>query len=1081
MKASRTLVVLLAANGLTTVPISAAAPQLFPSSASEKLARLTVRWEDPAKKEVFVVEGARYQCRVGTWPARILSLRIDGRDLLGSEGLDFLVMDREGGVYRPAPRNVAPRWKVWQGRKWGSARNGRARMNVWNAGLWYWDAHLLDIPMMSGAGLAAFEAEPGETVREWAFKTGDAGWEALHSCTLTPTPDGTVLLQPTGDDPYVQSPPVDFPGPLVVEFRVRTRATGGGSFYWVSDGAAGYRAQQVASVDIPADGQWHTLRTTLPVSGRLLRLRFDPPGSSGKTELAFVRLRKVAAGLDSAQGPLRGELVFHAFRDQLRIEFRCDPPDGARPPVSFIWQGADAAFAGLESLGERSVACLGRRPAAAAVLAPPGGIFDAEAGEARASLTGQRPGTWWVVRPVAAGRSLSDLFRNDIAPLPPEAVRVRNGHWLGWDPAAGLYRVSSSMDPRAYSFSSAFDVPNRRMEIEIAIRSKRPRNLMLQSRSNSGILPATVLTDSNGFMLPTPVQSCKNFGGEREEPDDSPYGDAYFPVSVRGDREEHFRIVHLFQRWGDHMLKQVTSIRFFHIYWHLSTGISESTCFTIPHFQLNGVYVRIPDYRPYSGPFWVGQPQHSCLTWPGLLQYRAGNVPVRLMYDETRFYSISPNLARFTMFFHTSDGAASARVEVMEIPQNDELRTFLRIRYEWARAVRIDDDARLQFRWLNINDKRTPELLLWTDSDGKFHTRAVRADGNPMLVGVPVAPQFAVAGSHKIPGGAHEQYSSFVLVRGFRARLGGRDIEQPHISAEYGKRNGNYWFAAPSRTLAIEPGDFIEADLMLMPSGDPTEPLLKPARERTRFGIEGPTVEKIEIGRKIADFPATIAAEDDVARCTLSGGHNALPLIVTGLSAPGVALLWENGMWMDPQSHGGDGIQVNPDGNGRYRWTFIIPLRHGMKPQLTVTRAECSTGIRRVRDVNGFPSLESDRSGTFRLRAPMLFAPGRNDVRKGSPIVGFKGEAESVRAIPVRATPDAEAVQVWVREWSEARVDLHVDGPVRLTFEQLADDRSYRVRVGDRELRKIARDRRVSVHVAAAAAVRLERVFPMAR
>ncbi len=1074
--------IILAAGGLAAPAALAAAPgQLSTLSASEELARLTVRWEDPAKKDVFVVEGARYQCRVGTWPARILSLRVDGRDLLGAGGLGFRVADGKGTVYRPVPRGVVPSWKVWQGRAWGPARSGRARMNVWNAGLWYWDAHLLDIPLLPADAVMTHDSDLGEVLREWTFKKGTAGWEALHNCTLTATPDGTLLLDPTADDPYVQSPSVDLPGPVVVEFRVRTRTSGGGAFYWISDRAEGYRARQTVTVEIPPDGHWHTLRTMLPVAGRLLRLRFDPPGSSGKTELASVRLRKVPAALERAERPLRGELVFHAFRDELRVEFRCEVPGGVAVPTVFTWQAPDAEFARTESLGARAVALLGYESAATAVLAPPGGTFDADMGEARAPLTGVRPGTWWVIRPMRAGVTVADLFQNDIAPLPAAAVRVRNGHWLGWDPAAGLYRVSSIMDPRAYVFGSAFDVPNRRMEIQIAIKSGLPRTLMIQSRSNSAILPATVLTDSNGFMLPTPVQSCKNFGGEGEEPDDSAYGDAYFPVSVQADREERFRIVHLFQRWGDHMLKQVTSIRFFHIYWHLSVGVSETTCFTIPHFPLHGVYVRIPDYRPYSGPFWVGQPQHSCLSWPGLLQYRAGKTPVRLMYDETRFHSIAPNLARFTMFFHTSDGAATARAQVMEVPQDDELRTFLRIRYDWKRTVRVDGDARLQFRWLNINDKRTPELLLWTDSGGKFQTRAVRADGKPMLLGAPLAAKFAVAGSHNVPGRAMERYSSFVLVRSFRARLGGRDIEQPHLSAEYDKQYGNYWFGAPGRDLELEPGDFIEADLMLMPSGEPTEPLLKPARERTRFGTQGPAIEKVEIGRKMADFPATVAAEDDVARCTLSGGHNALPLIVTGLSASGTALLWENGMWMDPQSHGGDGVQVNPDGNGRYRWTFVIPLRHGMKPQLTVTRAECSTGIRRVRDLNGFPRLESDRKGTFRLRAPMLFAPGRNEVRKDSPIVRFEGEAESVRAVPVLAVPDKGTVHVLIRQWSETGADLHVDGPARITFEQLADGGSYRVRVGNRELRRNAERRRISVHVDIAADIQLERTARAAR
>ncbi len=1081
MHLNRIAPILLATAVSAAPPVRAGAappPPAFLSSAPENLARLTVRWEDPAKKEVFVIEGGRYQCRVGTWPARILSLRIDGRDLLGPAGLDFQVSAPNGRVYRPAPRGLVPLWKVWRGGAWRPARDGRARMNVWNAGIWYWEAHLLDIPLLPPGSAAALGTNSGKVLEGWTFKPGTADWEALHNCKIAATPEQTLRLQPTGDDPYVQSPAVNIPGPMVVEFRVRTKTPGGGVFYWSSTPKKGYRAEQAVSVDIPADGQWHTLRTILPVRGRLQRLRFDPPGSDGWTELAFVRLRSLPPIFEHGQIPLRGELVFHAFRDQLRIEFRCDPPDGAPPPVRFAWRTTDAEFAGMDSLAGRAVAYLGYAPNAAAILAPPGGSFEPERGEARAPLTGKRPGAWWVVQPLSPGRTAADFFRNDLAPLPDAAVQVRNGHWLGWDPAAGLYRISSIMDARAYGFSSAFDVPNRRMELEIALRSKRARTLMIQSRSNSAILPATVLTDPNGFMLPAPVQSCKNFSGEHEEPDDAGYGDAYFPVALRAGEERRFNVVHLFQRWGDHMLKQVTSIRFFHIYWHLSSGVSETTCFTIPHFMLHGVFVRIPDYRPYSGPFWVGQPQHSCLTWPGLLQYRSRNASVRLMYDETRFYSICPNLARFTMFFHTSDGAASARAEVMEIPQNDETRTFLRIRYRWNRPVSIDGDARLRFRWLNLDDKRTPEQLLWTDSDGTFQTRPVRADGKPMLLGVPLAPKFPVAGSDGIPAGANRRYSSMVLVRALRARLGGRAMKQPFLSAQYDKQYGNYWFCAPAERLQIEPGDFIEADLMLMPSGEPTQALLKPIRERKRWGSEGPVVEKVEIGRKIADFPATIAADHDVARCTLAGGHNALPLIVTGLSAPGAALLWENGMWMNPQCRGGDGVQVNPDGNGRYRWTFLIPLRHGMKPALTVTRAECSSRIRRLRDLNGFPCLEAERRGKFRLRAPMLFAPGRNEIHKDSPIVQFEGEASSVRGVPVLAVPDKGTVRVRVRHWSETRVDLSVDGPARIVFGQLAEGRPYRLRIGSRELRKTAGNRRISVHLDAAAPIVLERIVP---
>ena len=39
---------------------------LLAETAPENLPRLTVRWEDPEQRDIFVVEGEKYECRVGT-------------------------------------------------------------------------------------------------------------------------------------------------------------------------------------------------------------------------------------------------------------------------------------------------------------------------------------------------------------------------------------------------------------------------------------------------------------------------------------------------------------------------------------------------------------------------------------------------------------------------------------------------------------------------------------------------------------------------------------------------------------------------------------------------------------------------------------------------------------------------------------------------------------------------------------------------------------------------------------------------------------------------------------------------------
>ncbi|MBN2452605.1 MAG: hypothetical protein JXR77_19635 [Lentisphaeria bacterium] len=1036
----------------TATPLSAAPD--WGTLPPENLPRLTVRWLDRDQARVFAVEGERYRCRVALDPARIEAIEVDGRDLLGPEGISFGFTTAEGAEYVPAPLGLTPDWQVWRGRGWAPATSSRARMNVWSCGPHYWDAHVLDIPFLPASELEALAAAATEPpLLEWRFDRDTTDWEALNHCTGFGLANGCLVVSYEGEDPYFQSPPIDVPGPVEVRLRVRSLTAGHAALYWAADDGA-YRGDQHAIVAVREGTDFQDLRIPLPVQGRLKRLRIDPPGSFGRFEIqsADILPRPAPGG---KLRPIRGEVVFHAFPNRLNLEFRLEPQPDDPVPAAAAWR-AGTTPARVEALHGRPVLC----PENAAILATTDARFDTDTGSWQAPLTGLRPGTWWTLRPRVADVPLPDLFRDECMPFLAARVEVRDGHWRGYDAPSGLYLVDAAMAPPAYSFNAAFDNPNRRIAVTLRLRGdEHPRAMVIKCASGTGILPATVLTDEHGFLLPTPVQSCKNFAGEREEPDDAAYGDAYFPITLQPNQERSFQVVHLFQRWGDHALKQVTSIRFFHIYWHLSTGVSETTCFTIPAMLLNGEYVRIPDYRPYSGPFWAGQPQHDCLSWPGLLQYRSGGERVRLLYDSTAFESIAPNLARFTMHFRSSDDAATVRVTAMEIPHSDETRTFLSLRCDWHRTATVDGDARNTFRWLNVNDKKRPRMLLSSDPEGRTRSRLADAPEGLRLQAELLRGPFPFLGTHGMAGsqGARE-YHSFVLVRAFRARLGGQDQDAPAASAEYSNRNGNYWFGAPQETLTLRPADFIEADLMLMPHAEAVEPDLKPERERLRFGSEGPRIGEVTVGRKVSDFPATVSAENEVARFTIEGGLDALPIVVKGFRHWGVPLLWQNDIWQNQQAHGGDGYQVNPDGEGTYRFVFLVPLRHGMRPNLTVTRAECSSGIATVRDRNGFPEIEARTPGEFRLKAPALFAPGTNRLTEANDIVDFTGSGASVRAVPVSAQVKGNGT-VTVEECSGEGFRATVSGEMTMNLSRLERHARYEVTVDtNRETRDAGRD-----------------------
>jgi len=94
---------------------------------------------------------------------------------------------------------------------------------------------------------------------------------------------------------------------------------------------------------------------------------------------------------------------------------------------------------------------------------------------------------------------------------------------IGYDRDAGYYRLRTQLPTLAMGFESFWANPNQYLQIRFRVRGDgRPRRIMIQHDSPfAGTLEAGVLADRYGFPLPVPVQACKNFNGEGEEPDDT--------------------------------------------------------------------------------------------------------------------------------------------------------------------------------------------------------------------------------------------------------------------------------------------------------------------------------------------------------------------------------------------------------------------------------------------------------------------------------------------------------------------------------------------------------------------------------
>ncbi|MDW8289874.1 MAG: hypothetical protein RMM06_04080 [Armatimonadota bacterium] len=132
----------------------------------------------------------------------------------------------------------------------------------------------------SPQALPSFDFTRAETVAEWQ--------PTHHISRLSASPEGMVI-EISGYDPYTHGPVRDFPEnvPLWLEIRLRSEQAGTLQIFYAR---AGQGTAEERSVRRPvATTDWITLRIPLPPLGPRAWIRIDPPGTSGKCVVAYIR------------------------------------------------------------------------------------------------------------------------------------------------------------------------------------------------------------------------------------------------------------------------------------------------------------------------------------------------------------------------------------------------------------------------------------------------------------------------------------------------------------------------------------------------------------------------------------------------------------------------------------------------------------------------------------------------------------------------------------------------------------------------------------------------------------------------
>jgi len=128
-----------------------------------------------------------------------------------------------------------------------------------------------------------------ETVARWTFHSND--WAPLHHTTVTAT-QGVLRITSTGNDPYLRLPLPRAHAPFTVRWRMRTAAEGHAQFFWTTTDNPAMSEGQSVHTRIANDSQWHDYAVSLPATGTVTQLRFDPCTSTGIVEIAEARVTR---------------------------------------------------------------------------------------------------------------------------------------------------------------------------------------------------------------------------------------------------------------------------------------------------------------------------------------------------------------------------------------------------------------------------------------------------------------------------------------------------------------------------------------------------------------------------------------------------------------------------------------------------------------------------------------------------------------------------------------------------------------------------------------------------------------------
>ncbi|MBO4327730.1 MAG: hypothetical protein J5950_10700 [Clostridia bacterium] len=897
---------------------------------------------------------------------------IESNDTDGKLGIKS-VSNRSGGTYFTDSMNmyvVDADGKIWQDNYSSSV----GRSNTTRHGYYYWEVFQRDQEFGTAEGGSYNFAN------SFQLSNYKNDWASSADCYVSTDGKSAKMTLNGGLDPYVYKV-LDAPIPKdqaeYIAVTIKADGAGGQSQLFIADKKTGdFNAKQCIHFNITGDGKPHTyvIDITRILTADLTAVRFDSGRKAGEVyEFSDLRAVTLGKGINA-----KSERTLDVYPDKVHQSFRLLARPGYEAVSEFgmIWEMDEAnveavRIRDVEGIHEDlnfdpgTVEYAAFKVKDAGVI---GIIIPGDSSTAKTTVTLENGK--YTVRQIAGGKldlksgascyfghrlftdasgsfdAIDNAARIERNPLPASSFTINEGSagskMRGYEPLKGYYRVTMN----GTTFPAAFQRPGNNKYYASAISANcddNDRTIYFCMRSTPGTLECAALLDDKGVMVPMPMQVCKNFDCEKEEPiydpQDVSFGDSIFPLVMKAGSTTTFTDLHLYMNWGKYHLKQLSSIQFYIGYYHLSTGVSESNC-----ISFYGVFGKdgflLPDFRGHSGIMWNTDPQYTSVGTPKATSYydNSGNI-VMSEYTGAKINSSGPIYADVEYSYISDCGSFKYTLRHTEFPQTDENRTYYTLDLTFLKD-------------LTLNDVKNQLTLLEQDSRGqKFCELSYRdVNGQRAHADLDISKSrsvklytlnqdngwYAYYHSDKpVPAGPIETEDDpmnyAVIIKGADIVIGGTQWKGNFILRDSFEGGNN--FSALSLDLGkttFKKGDTIHLEFLMLPWANRDLASDSNILMVYEDSVQKPlTVKSVKTGSVVEEpYLARVYAKDETAEFTLTGGRNRNAVRVDGFTTfgrPLIEVLKPDGTWEKHETavkeYDGYGIFYNRDGS--YGYAFI--------------------------------------------------------------------------------------------------------------------------------------------------------------